>query len=108
MGECIDRGPIDREDFTKDIENLRRVADALPRKCFKTFALLTKLSPFTPEEIKLALTLQDEYRQRAILLTAREIGAVPHLRTDENRIRGIECACKLPRGVSRATSLHLP
>jgi len=35
--------------------------------------LLTKLSPFTPEEIELAKTLNDKYRYRAILLTAREL-----------------------------------
>ncbi|HXQ21575.1 MAG TPA: hypothetical protein VN812_07875, partial [Candidatus Acidoferrales bacterium] len=53
--------------------NLRRVADALPRKRFKTFVLLAKLSPFTPEELGCAKSLNDKYRQRVILLTAREL-----------------------------------
>ncbi len=73
LGECKDQGPIAPKDFEKDIEHLRRVADALPRKRFKTFVLLSKLSPFTSEEVKLALTLQDKYRHRAIMLTAREL-----------------------------------
>jgi hypothetical protein len=73
LGECKDEGPIRLQDFENDIGNLRQVADALPRKRFKTFVLLAKLSPFTPEEIACAKTLNDEYRQRAILLTAREL-----------------------------------
>lgn len=73
LGECKDQGPIKQEEFERDILNLRRVADALPRKRFKTFILLTKLNPFSPEEITLAKTLNDEYRYRAILLTSREL-----------------------------------
>lgn len=73
LGECKDQGPIGQEEFEKDIENLRRVADALPRKRFKTFVLLSKLNPFTPEEIERAQTLNTEHQLRAILLTAREL-----------------------------------
>jgi hypothetical protein len=73
LGECKDRGPIELNEFKKDVENLRRVADAFPRKRFKTFVLVTKLSPFTPDEIELAKALNDKYRQRAILLTSREL-----------------------------------
>jgi hypothetical protein len=73
LGECKDQGPIKLEQFEKDIENLRRVADALPRKRFKTFVLLAKLSPFTPDEIERAKTLNDAYEPRLILLTAREL-----------------------------------
>ncbi len=73
LGECKDQGPINREEFERDIDNLRRVADALPRKRFKTFILLAKLNPFTPEEIERAKTLNKEYQQRVILLTAREL-----------------------------------
>jgi hypothetical protein len=79
IGECKDRGG-DRERGkdsgtidANDIENLRRVADALPRKRFQTFIALAKLSPFTANEIALAKTLNDKYRRRAILLTAREL-----------------------------------
>lgn len=73
LGECKDQGPIRLKDFEKDIDNLRRVADALPRKRFKTFLLLAKLCPFTPEEVACARTLNDKYRARIILLTAREL-----------------------------------
>lgn len=73
LGECKDQGPIKSAEFERDIENLRRVADALPRKRFKTFILLAKLKPFTPEEIELAKTLDREFQQRTILLTAREL-----------------------------------
>lgn len=69
LGECKDQWAIN----TNDIDKLRRVADALPRKRFKTFVLLSKLCPFTPEEIESARTLNNEYRSRAILLTAREL-----------------------------------
>jgi hypothetical protein len=73
IGECKDQGPVALNDFEKDVENLRRVADALPRKRFKTFVLLSKLAPFTPDEIERARGLNDKYRSRAILLTAREL-----------------------------------
>ncbi len=73
LGECKDRGPIKPDEFEKDVENLCRVADALPKKRFETFVLLTKLAPFTPEEIEVAKTFNDNYRHRIILLTAREL-----------------------------------
>lgn len=73
LGECKDHGQIKLDEFEKDVHHLRRVADSLPRKRFKTFVLLSKLTPFTPEEIDKARTLNDKYRWRAILLTAREV-----------------------------------
>lgn len=73
LGECKDQGPIGQEEFKKDIENMQRVADALPHKRFKTFILLSKLNPFTPEEIGIAQPLNTEHKLRAILLTAREL-----------------------------------
>jgi hypothetical protein len=75
LGECKDRGGngnIDTID-AENIDNLKRVADALPRKRFETFIALVKLCPFTENEIALARTLNDPYRLRAILLTAREL-----------------------------------
>jgi len=56
-------------------QNLRllQVADALPRKRFSTHIVLAKRCPFTVEEIAQAKTLNDRYRRRAILLTAREL-----------------------------------
>lgn len=73
LGECKDQGPIKQEEFERDIDNLRRVADALPRKRFKTFVLLSKLNPFTPKEIEQAKTLNTEHQLRTILLTTREL-----------------------------------
>jgi hypothetical protein len=73
LGECKDQGPITLDEFERDIKNLQRVADALPRKRFKTFILLAKLNPFTPDEIDCAKSLNTEYHQRAILLTSREL-----------------------------------
>ena len=104
LGECKDQGPIDREEFEKDIENLRRVADALPRKRFKTFVLLTKLSPFTPDEIKLALTLQDEYRQRAILLTARELEPYHIYERTKIEFEGLNAYAGSPEDLAEATA----
>jgi hypothetical protein len=73
FGECKDRGPVKLVEFQKDVDNLRKVADALPRRRFKTFFLLAKLASFTDEEINLVQTLNDEHRLRAILLTPREL-----------------------------------
>jgi hypothetical protein len=73
LGECKDQGPIGLDEFEKDVANLRRIADALPEHRFSTFVLLSKLAPFTAEEIQRARTLNTRYRQRAILLTAREL-----------------------------------
>jgi hypothetical protein len=78
IGECKDRGKggngEDRGTINaKDIDHLKRVADALPRKRFDTFIVLAKLCPFTADEIALARTLNEKYRNRAILLTAREL-----------------------------------
>jgi len=73
LGECKDQGSIRLDEFRRDIENLRRVADAFPRKRFKIFILLAKLSSFTPEEIELAKTLNTEHQLRTILLTSREL-----------------------------------
>ncbi|MGH8497471.1 MAG: hypothetical protein ACRERV_01460 [Methylococcales bacterium] len=69
LGECKDKGPID----ATGIDILRSVADSFPRNRFETFVLLVKLSPFIPEEINHAKVLNDKYRTRAILLTAREL-----------------------------------
>jgi len=77
LGECKDRGRKKGDDggaiSLTDINNLRAVADALPAKRFESFVLLAKLCPFTAEEIAAAKTLNGRYRQRAILLTEREL-----------------------------------
>jgi hypothetical protein len=80
LGECKDRGGKqggglkDKGTINqKDIDNLRMVADALPRRWFETFIVLAKLCPFTTDEIALAKTLNDEFRRRVILLIDREL-----------------------------------
>lgn len=78
IGECKDRGKGDNgEDKgtinATDIEHLKNVANAFPRKRFETYIVLAKLCPFTAEEIALAKTLNEPYRKRTILLTAREL-----------------------------------
>jgi hypothetical protein len=73
LGECKDVGPVGPEELRRDIETLVRIANALPAKRFKTFLLISKLSPFTADEIECAKALNTQYKQRAILLTAREL-----------------------------------
>ncbi len=70
IGECKDEGCRIEAD---DIENLKQVANAIPAHRFDTYVLLARLSPFSAEEVALAKTLNDEYHQRAILLSAREL-----------------------------------
>jgi len=69
LAECKDQGPITND----DIDNLKRVADSFPKKRFKTFVMLSQLSEFTNDEIEAARELNDQDRQRAILLTANEL-----------------------------------
>lgn len=73
LAECKDQGPIKPEDFQRDVDNLRRVADAFPKHRFETYLLFVKLAPFTDDEIAMAGTLNEPYRHRVILLTAREL-----------------------------------
>ncbi|MGX9431605.1 MULTISPECIES: hypothetical protein [Bradyrhizobium] len=69
IGECKDEGDRINQ---RDIDNLRAVADAVPRR-FEPYILLARLTPFSPEEIALARTLNAPFRRRAILLSAREL-----------------------------------
>jgi len=69
LAECKDQGPISKD----DVANLKRISDSLPKKRFKTFVILSQISPFTAEEIKIAKTLNDQYSRRAILLSANEL-----------------------------------
>jgi hypothetical protein len=73
LGECKDQGPVKLDEFERGVDNLRRVANALPHQRFETFVVLSKLAPFTPEEIQRARVLNNKYQRRAILLTAREL-----------------------------------
>jgi hypothetical protein len=102
LGECKDQGPIRLDEFEKDVANLRRVADALPRRRFKTFVLLAKLAPFTSEEIERARILNEKYRSRTILLTARELE--PYFMYDRAKVQfGIQGHAGTPEDLARAT-----
>ena len=111
IGECKDRGggrekgkdsgTIDAD----DVENLRRVADALPRKRFETFIVLAKLCPFTADEIALAKTLNDKYRWRAILLTARELEPYHFFDRTKLEFKGIDPYADSAEDLARATDL---
>jgi hypothetical protein len=69
LGECKDQGQLS----ANDIENLKRVADALPASRFDAFVALSKLAPFSDAEIALASTINGDGQCRAILLTEREL-----------------------------------
>jgi hypothetical protein len=64
LGECKDQGGVLD---TKDIDNLRRAADALPQSRFASYILLAKLAPFTATEIELAKSLNGPYQRRVII-----------------------------------------
>jgi len=102
LGECKDQGFVKLQEFEKDIDHLRRVADAFPPKCFETFVLIAKLSPFSSGEIECAKTLNDKYRSRAILLTARELE--PHFMYQRTKAEfKIEEYASTPEDMAAAT-----
>ena len=67
IGECKDQGRGNTLGGTegtitaRDIDNLRRVADALPGKRFSTYIVLAKLCPFT--------TRRSHWRRRSMIVT---------------------------------------
>ncbi len=99
IGECKDEGDqIDRN----DVENLKRIADAIPARRFDTYILLARLSPFSEAEIGLAKTLNDERHQRAIFLSARELEPY-HLYDRANQELGTKFYGISPEDMARAT-----
>jgi len=68
IGECKTRGPITEDDVRK----LAAVADAFPDN-YDVFVVFARLTPFKPEEIDLIRPLNKDWRQRAIILTEREL-----------------------------------
>jgi len=69
IGECKAGGEISE----RDVENLRKVADAFPRNRFDVFIILSKTTPFTPDEVARCRLAQEPYRDRVILLSGREL-----------------------------------
>jgi len=111
IGECKDQGKNNAASVVKstidavDIEHLRRVADALPRKRFSTYIVLAKLCPFTAEEIALAKTLNDRYHRRAILLTARELEPYHFYERTQLDFKDIKGHASSPEDLANNTSL---
>jgi hypothetical protein len=73
LAECRDQGPIKLEDRQRDLDNLCRFADAFPKSRFEAYLLYVKLAPFTADEIAMVSALNQPYRSRVILLTARDL-----------------------------------
>ena len=79
LGECKDRGrdPADTrggDTITQaDIDRIGKVADAFPKNRFNVYILISKLAPFTQNEIAAAKTLNSQYKTRVILLTPNEL-----------------------------------
>ncbi len=69
IGECKTKDSIDEDDIIK----LKLAADMLKEKQFCVYIVLAKLTSFTPEEIKIAETLNEPHLHRVILLTEREL-----------------------------------
>jgi hypothetical protein len=111
IGECKDRGSKNEAGEkkgtidAKDIDSLRRVADALPHHRFSTFIVLAKLCPFTPEEIELAKTLNDKYRRRAILLTDRELEPYHIYERTQSEFKNIRPHASSPEDLANNTAL---
>src|SRR5262249_33151575 len=100
LGECKDEGgTID----SKDVENLRRIADALPANRFETYLVFAKLSPFTAEEIILARAANGPYQPRVILLTARELEPFDIYDRAKKEV-GKDLRAGSPRDLAAATS----
>lgn len=107
IGECKDKGRQD-EDGTidgVDIDHLRRVADALPRKRFFTYIVLAKLCPFTAAEIALAKKLNDRYTRRAILLTARELEPCHFYERTTLEFKNIKAHASRPEDLANNTEI---
>jgi hypothetical protein len=103
LAECKDRGPIGREDFRRDIENLRRVADSFSHHRIRVYLLIVKLAPFTADEVAIARTLNPpQGQQRVILLTANELEPYHFFdRLDDHHRRNLFCGS--PADLARAT-----
>jgi hypothetical protein len=69
IGECKTRDEITED----DVSNLTKVADAFPDNRIRPFIIFSKVSEFTPEEIKRCEKAQEDNRRRVILLSKREL-----------------------------------
>jgi len=69
IGECKNAKEITDDDVAK----LKLVAGAIPNERVDVFLIFSKLAGFTAAEIARCQSAQDEYRQRVIMLSAREL-----------------------------------
>jgi hypothetical protein len=102
LGECKDR--FDDAIDENDVRNLKRAADSLPDHRFETFVLLTKLAPFTAQEVAFAETLNGPYQNRVIMLTARELEPYHLLERTKETYPGINQYASSPEDLALVTA----
>jgi hypothetical protein len=69
FGEMKTAGHINEEDVRK----LGKLADSIPKHLAQSFILFSKIGTFTAEEVRLAKTLNTQYKQRVILWSQDEL-----------------------------------
>ena len=69
FGEAKTHGTFD----AADVRKLGRMADAVPHDLADAFIMFAKTDAFTEDEIRLAQTLNDQYRNRVILWSREEL-----------------------------------
>jgi hypothetical protein len=99
LAECKDKGPI----TINDVSNLKRIAESLPTKRFETFIILSQISLFTDDEIKIAKTLNDQYHYHAILLSTNELEPFYLLGRAKDK-SGIELSWSSPKEMAKSTA----
>ncbi|HFY0602171.1 TPA: hypothetical protein ACIGVJ_000567 [Legionella pneumophila] len=85
ISECKTRCGIELE----DVQNLSRIADALSNDYIDTYILFSKLTDFSDDEIALCSQAQQQFRDRVILLTPRELES-PHLYDETSKLFQID------------------
>ena len=73
IGECKTRKQIS----DANVNNLQAIADAFPSERFNVYIIFSKLDSFSSEELARVRRLNNEYRRRVILFTARELEPYP-------------------------------
>jgi hypothetical protein len=73
LGECKGNATLRIQDFTLEMDKLRRLADSISGEQFETFILFSKLGTFTAEELAYAKQCNEQHRLRVILLSDDEL-----------------------------------
>lgn len=71
IGECKDESNESIDE--KDIHNLRKIIDSIPRNYLDSYIVLVKLTAFSDKEIAMARSLNKDEQSRVIMLTQREL-----------------------------------